>query len=447
MSIDRRSFLKTASWGALAQLAGVSPLRSMAALAQSSSSTDYKALVCLFMRGGNDANNMIVPLNSSQFSLYTKARGPLALAQSSLRSLGSTGYGLHSAFSNLTTAFTEGHAAFIANVGPLVQPSTVAQVKAAEVQLPDALMSHLDQQEVWETGGYLSGTGPGWAGLTADQMNSSYNANNLPMVTLLGSATNFGLGKTTAPFTVNPGAQPSSFWCSAGNSCYARGEAQEQLLTFNTGVNLIQADQLIYESALKYNNFYNGVLSDAKAFKTAFPSSNEVGPALQTVATMIQLRGEIGARRQIFLIDCGTFDTHAAQATSQPILFAQLDQAVSIFISAMQELGVYNDVTLFTASDFSRTLQYNGSLGTDHAWGGHHFAVGGAVKGGKVYGEFPNLELNGPNDLDGTGRWVPTTALSQYAATLASWFGVPAANLPSILPGLSNFSSSNVGFV
>jgi uncharacterized protein (DUF1501 family) len=113
----------------------------------------------------------------------------------------------------------------------------------------------------------------------------------------------------------------------------------------------------------------------------------------------------------------------------------------------MQELGVYNDVTLFTASDFSRTLQYNGSLGTDHAWGGHHFAVGGAVKGGKVYGEFPNLELNGPNDLDGTGRWVPTTALSQYAATLASWFGVPAANLPSILPGLSNFSSSNVGFV
>jgi uncharacterized protein (DUF1501 family) len=450
VSIDRRSFLRTASWGALAQLAGVSPLRTMAALAQSnasSSSTDYKALVCLFMRGGNDSNNMIVPLDASQFAFYSKARGPLALAQASLRSLGSTGYGLHSAFPNLTTAFTQGQAAFIANVGPLVQPSTVAQVKAAQVQLPDALMSHLDQQEVWETGGYLSGTGPGWAGLAADRISSTYNADNLPMVTLLGSATNFGLGNMTAPYTVNGGAQPSNFWCSAGNSCGPRGEAQDQLLTFNTGVNLIQADQQIYESAVKYNNFYNSVLSDATALKTAFPSSNQVGPALQTIATMIQLRGEIGARRQVFLIDCGSFDTHAAQSSSQSMLFAQVDQAVAIFISAMQELGVYNEVTLFTASDFSRTLQYNGSLGTDHAWGGHHFVVGGAVKGGQIYGDFPNLELSGPNDLDGSGRWVPTTALSQYAATLALWFGVPAADLPSILPGLSNFSSSNVGFV
>ncbi len=450
MSIDRRSFLKTASWGALAQLAGVSPLRSMAALAQSnasSSSTDYKALICLFMRGGNDSNNMIVPLDASQFALYSQARGPLALARSSLLSLGSTGYGLHSAFPNLTSAFAQGQAAFIANVGPLVQPTTVAQIKADQVPLPDALMSHQDQQEVWETGGYLSGTGPGWAGLTADRISSSYNANNLPMVTLLGSATNFGLGNTTAPFTVNGGSQPSGFWCSAGNSCNARSTASQQLLSFNTGVNLIQADQQIYQTAIKYNNFYNGVLANAKPLNTAFPASSQVGPALQTVATMIKMRGEIGARRQIFLLDCGPFDTHAAQANAQPTLFAQVDQAIAIFISAMQELGVYNDVTLFTASDFSRTLQYNGSLGTDHAWGGHHFAVGGAVKGGKVYGQFPSLELNGSDDVDGAGCWVPTTALSQYAATLALWFGVPAADLPSILPGLSNFSSSNVGFV
>jgi uncharacterized protein (DUF1501 family) len=422
----------------------------MAALAESnasSSSTDYKALVCVFMRGGNDSNNMIVPLASSQFSLYNKARGPLALAQSSLLTLSSSGYGLHPSMPNLRTAFTQGNAAFIANVGPLVEPTTAEQYRAAQVPLPDALMSHQDQQQVWETGGYHSGTGPGWAGLAADRISSSYNANNLPMVTLLGSATNFGLGQTTAPFTVNAGAQTSSFWCSEGMSCYARADAEQQLLTFKTGVNLIQADQQVFQTAFKYNEFYNGVLADAKALKTAFPSSNQLGPALETVAAMIQLRSQIGARRQIFLLDCGSFDTHAAQASLQPLLFAQLDQAIAIFISAMQEMGVYSDVTLFTASDFARTLQYNGSLGTDHAWGGHHFVVGGAVKGGKIYGQFPNMELNGPNDIDGSGRWAPTTALSQYAATLASWFGVPAADLPLILPGLSNFSSTNVGFV
>ncbi len=449
MSIHRRGFLKTASWGALAQLAGASPLRSIAALAQNTSATSngYKALVCLFLRGGNDSSNMIVPLNSGQFSLYNRARGPLALAQARLLQLPGAGYGLHPAFSSLAKAFAEGHAACITNVGPLVQPTTVAQYKADQVQLPDALMSHEDQQQVWETGGYHAGTGPGWGGLTADRLSSSYNSTNLPMVTLLGGATNFGLGNTTAPYTVNGGSQPSSFWCSEGMSCYPRAAAAQQLLTFNTGVNLIQADQQIYQTAYQYNNFYNSILSDAGPLKTQFPSSNLLAPALQTIATMIQLRSEIGARRQIFLLDFGSFDTHASQAGLQPLLFAQVDQAISIFISAMQELGVYDDVTLFTASDFARTLQYNGSLGTDHAWGGHHFAVGGAVNGGKLYGTFPDMELNGPDDIDGSGRWVPTTALSQYAATLASWFGVPAAELPTILPGLSNFKSKNLGFV
>jgi uncharacterized protein (DUF1501 family) len=453
VAIQRREFLKTASWAALAQMAGASPLRSIAALAEknlpavSGSSSNYKALICIFMRGGNDSNNMVVPLESSQFSLYNKARGPLALSQSSLLSLSGISYGLHPAFTTLNQAFKEGQAALIANVGPLVEPTTVAQYRAALVPLPEALMSHQDQQQVWETGGYLSGTGPGWAGLTADRIGSTYNTNNLPMVTLLGTATNFGLGNTTAPYTVNGGSQPSTFWCSAGMSCYARSAAAQQFLTFNSGVNLIQADQQIYLDAYKYNDFYNSILADATPLKTAFPSSNQLSPGLETIATMIQLRSRIGARRQIFLVDCGSFDTHAAQTSVQADLFAQVDQAVSIFMSAMQELGVYNDVTLFTASDFARTLQYNGSLGTDHAWGGHHFVVGGAVKGGKMYGKFPNMELNGPDDIDGSGRWAPTTALSQYAATLASWFGVPSGDLPLILPGLSNFSTVNLGFV
>ena len=189
------------------------------------------------------------------------------------------------------------------------------------------------------------------------------------------------------------------------------------------------------------------MIANAGTMKTQFPSSSALAPALRTIASMIKLQSQIGSRRQIFLLDFGSFDTHAAQADTHASLLAQLDQGVAIFIEAMQELGVYEKVTLFTASDFARTLQFNGALGSDHAWGGHHFVVGGAVKGGQIFGDFPDLTLSGANDIDGSGRWVPTTALSQYAGTLAAWFGVPAASLPAILPGLANFSTQPLGFL
>ena len=445
--MDRRSFMKAASWGALAQMAGISPLRSMAALAQSSSSNDYKALVCVFLRGGNDSNNLLVPLGSAQYNLYNQARGSVAVQQSNLLTLSNTAYGLHPAFSNLQGAFKGGQAALLANVGPLVQPTTAQQYIASSVATPVCLMSHGDQQEVWELGGYQPGTGASWSGLTADLLSPTYNAPNLPMATVFGNTTSFGIGKNNAPFTAAPANAAESFWCSAGLSCYPRSDAAQQLLNFNNGVSLIQADEQIYKQAYQYNNFYNSVIVNAQPFKTPFPSSNPVMGQLQTVATMMQLRSQIGARRQIFLVNVNGFDTHTSQAGTQAALFAQLDQAVGTFISAMQELGLYQDVTLFTASDFSRTLQINSLAGTDHAWGGHHFVVGGAVKGGAVYGTYPNLQLNGPDDFAGTGSFVPTTALSQYMATLASWFGVPASALPGMLPGLSNFSTMNLGFV
>ena len=446
LSVDRRKFLKAASWGALAQVAGVSPLRSFTTLAQSSSN-DYKALVCVFLRGGNDSNNMIVPLDSLQYSNYSKARGPLAISQSSLLSLPGMGYGLHPSMPNLAAAFITGKAAVIANVGPLVQPTTAAQYKASLARLPESLMTHNGQQEAWETGGYHAGTGPGWGGLTADLMSSSYNSSTLPMVTLLGSATNFGLGHTTAPLTVGGYSQAQSFTCNEGGSCVARTAAAQQLLTFNSGVTLLQADQQIYKDAYRYTAEYNRILAGVGTMKTQFPSSCALSPALVTVSNMIKLQSTIGARRQIFLIDFAGFDTHAAQTATHASLLSQLDESIAIFIQSMHELGVYNDVTLFTASDFARTLEPNGSLGSDHGWGGHHVVVGGAVKGGKMYGAFPTLQLNGPDDIDGSGRWAPTTALSQYAGTLASWFGVPPSSLPSILPGLSNFSTQSLGFV
>lgn len=445
--MQRRNFLKTASWGALAQLSGVSPLRSMAAFAQNSSANDYKAIICLFMRGGNDSNNMLVPMTGSQYTAYSQARGSSAVAQNQLLALANSAYGLNPAFSNLQKAYIAGNAAMIANVGPLIQPTTAAQYQATSVQIPNQLMAHDDQQEAWESGAYAPGVGPSWSGLAADLISSNYNSANLPMVTLVGQATNFGRGATSVPFSAGPAAQRADFWCSQGLACYPREWGAQQLLTFNNGVNLLQADQQIYQAAYKYNSFYNGILGSAQGFQTVFPPSNQLSGALYTVATMMQLRSQIGARRQIFLIDAGGFDTHANQASVQAQLYPMLDQAIGVYTQVMQEMGLYNDVTLFTASDFSRTLQMNSAGGSDHAWGGHHFAIGGAVKGGKVYGTFPNLQLGGPDDIDGSGRFVPTTALSQYTATLASWFGVPASALGTMLPGLTNFSTTNLGFV
>ncbi len=445
--MQRRSFLKTASWAALAQMAGQSPLRSMSAFAQSSGGSDYKAIVCLFLRGGNDSNNMIVPLGGSQYNAYSQARGGFAVGQGQMLPLGSSGYGLNPAFKNLQQSFNSGQAAVIANVGPLVQPTTPAQVRSASAQLPTLLYGHDSQQDTWENGGYSPSLNQSWSGLTSELLTPSYNTTDLPMVTLLGVASNFGRGRTSSPFSAGPGGQGASFWCADGLACYPRAAAAQQLLNFNNNVNLIQADEQVYKQAYKYNAFYNNVLSGSKGFRTAFNPANPISGQLYTVATMMQLHSAIGARRQIFLIDAGGFDTHAAQDQIQPGLYSSIDGAIGTFTQVMQELGLYNNVALFTASDFSRTLTMNTANGSDHAWGGHHFVVGGPVRGGQIYGNFPNLQLNGPDDLDGSGRFVPGVALSQYMATLASWFGVPASALPAMFPGLSNFSTANLGFV
>ena len=445
--MQRRTFLKTASWGALAQLAGVSPLRSVAALAQNNSVNDYKALVCLFLRGGNDSNNMIIPIAEAQYGFYSAARAATAIQQSQLLQLSGIGYGLHPAFTTLQHMYKSGQAALIANVGPLIQPTTAAQAKVNSVGLPANLYAHDQQQQVWEAGGYTAGVIPSWSGQAADLLTSSFNSPNLPMVTLLGSATNFGLGKASVPFTASGGAQQAGFWCSEGSSCYPRVAAAQQLISLATNVQLLQADEQIYQNAYKYNEFYNQVLTSATGFRTAFPPNNSLSDSLYTVATMIQLRERIGARRQIFMIDAGGFDTHANQAFFQPGLYSMIDQAVNVFTQVTQEMGVYDRVTLFSASDFGRTLALNTAGGSDHAWGGHHFVVGGAVKGGTMYGSFPNLAPNGPDDVDGSGRFVPQIALSQYMATLAAWFGVPVAALGSIFPGLNNFTSQTLDFV
>jgi uncharacterized protein (DUF1501 family) len=218
-------------------------------------------------------------------------------------------------------------------------------------------------------------------------------------------------------------------------------------LTLNGGVSLVQADNGIAVNSYQYMSILGSAVGSVVPLTTVFPANNNLAAQLQQIAQIIQVRQALGVTRQIFFAGLGNFDTHSGQLAIQGGLLSQLDAAMSAFYQATQELGVADQVTTFTMSDFSRAMQPNSNTGSDHAWGGHHMVLGGAVKGGQIYGTYPTLALGGPNDAGVNGRWVPTLSSSQYAATLASWFGVSSSSLMTIFPSLSNFSVRNIGFV
>jgi uncharacterized protein (DUF1501 family) len=211
----------------------------------------------------------------------------------------------------------------------------------------------------------------------------------------------------------------------------------------------VQADNDITTNAYRYNEILVDAMASVPALQTVFPTAggNPFGAQLKQVAQMMQVQAALGVKRQIFFVGGGDFDTHGSQMQIQATLLSQLSPALGAFYNATVELGLANQVTTFTCSDFSRTFQPNSAAGSDHAWGGHHIIMGGAVKGGQLYGSFPTLALGGPDDSDKNGRWIPTTSSSQYAATLAQWFGVASADLGYVLPSLGNFSKSNLGFL
>jgi uncharacterized protein (DUF1501 family) len=219
------------------------------------------------------------------------------------------------------------------------------------------------------------------------------------------------------------------------------------LLQFDSGLSLVQADNTITNNAYNYAKILTAATASLPALQTVFPTGNSLATQLKQIAQIIQARAALGVNRQIFFASLGNFDTHSDQVNLQGTLLATLSPALAAFYQATQELGVVNNVTTFTMSDFSRTYQPNSNTGTDHAWGSHHIVLGGAVKGGTMYGKFPTLALGGPDDSGSNGRWVPSTASVQYAATLAQWFGVTTAQLPAIFPNIGSFTTNNLGFV
>jgi uncharacterized protein (DUF1501 family) len=417
------------------------------ALAQSSQ--DYKALVCVFLFGGNDSNNMIVPFSSSGYASYQQTRSILALPQNSLLPIAppSAGsFGFHPKFTEIQSLFNQKHLAVLANVGTLVRPTTRAQFQQRQVNLPENLFSHEDQQAQMQTATLDSNGQTGWAGRTADKIQSIYGG-SFPVIISLAVTNVFCEGLTAR--AIESSGDPTKLLSGFGTSAESQGRlsALQSLLTFDTGVSLIQAASSTTTNALQDSNTLANALASAPALATVFPGNNDLARQLKQVAQIISVRSALGLQRQIFFVSIGGFDTHSDQLNAQNSLYTQLSQAMNAFYQATVEIGAAPDVTAFTLSDFNRTYAPDSTSGTDHAWGSHHLIMGGAVHGGDFYGTFPTLALGGPDDATDEGRWIPTTSLDQYAGTLANWFGVPTADLPTIFTNLQNFSNQLLNLV
>ncbi len=440
---NRRQFLSGLGASALLARFGW-----MNALAQTSY-PDYKALVCIFLAGGNDSHNTVVPLTQSQFNAYKAARGSLALPDGNgpihqVVTTDGTPYGLNNGLGAIHPLWAQGKLAVLANVGMLVQPVTRTQFLANSVPLPTNLFSHSDQIQQMQSGVPSTSGGTGWGGRAADAVQAMNGASTFPAAISIAGPSLFCTGNIVQSASLLPGfncdMNGMGIWPPAAAA--ARKTGVQQVLEFDSGLALVQAANKVRKDA----NDLSALLSGASAtLTTQFPGTI-LGNQLKQVAQIIKVRGTTGMSRQVFLCSLGGFDTHGSQSWQHWDLLSQVSEALAAFYSATIEIGVPDRVTSFTLSDFGRTLQPSGS-GSDHGWGSHHLILGGAVKGGQMYGTFPTMALGGPDDSGNRGAFIPSTSTMQYGATLASWLGVPAAQLPMVFPNIGNFGTADLGFM
>ncbi|HTB87217.1 MAG TPA: DUF1501 domain-containing protein [Steroidobacteraceae bacterium] len=448
--MKRRTFLAHA--GALAGSAALGQLGLLAANA--APANDYKALVCVFLYGGNDANNMIVPLDTAGYANYATTRSYLAIPQAQLLPLQvSTGaplYGLHPALPGLQALWAADTMAIVANVGTLVQPLTKAQYLSTSTIKPESLFSHIDQQHQWQASiSSTSSSNSGWGGRLTDQLATLNSGSTVPPMISTGGNNLFVTGAASQALVIPTSGSFGLNGYSSSATDTARLTALQQLLNVDQSDNLVQAAQAVMTGALASSAVLNPILTSTNATLTArFGAlTGNFAAQLLAIAKVIQARSTLGASRQVFLVTLGSFDTHTNQLNTQESLFTELDAGLTAFHGAMSDIGTDSSVTSFTLSDFSRNFLPNTGGGTDHAWGSHPLVIGGAVKGGQIYGTMPTLTLSGPDDASDLGRWIPTIAVDQFAATLASWFGADATALAAVLPNLSAFSPANLGFI
>lgn len=438
-TISRRDMLRLGSALAAAAATG----------AGAQATSDYKALVCVFLLGGHDGHNLIVPLGTAAYNAYRSIRGPLALPDGTASLMpvtdpDGTAWGLNSGLSAIAPLWGQGQLAVVANVGPLVRPVTRAEVLVGSAPLPGNLYSHTDQI-VQQQAGNASGGGTGWAGRLADSVQARNGGAAFPASISMAGQALYSIGTTVPSASLIPGYDLAASGLNAwpDSAAAARRAALQQVLAFDNGMTLVQAANGVRRDALSLNTLLAG--NTSASLGTAFPGTS-LGAQLRQVAQIIKLRGSTGMSRQVFFTAIGGFDTHARQNWDHWDLLRQVGEALAAFHAATVELGVAGQVTTFTQSDFGRTLQPSGS-GSDHGWGNHQLVLGGSVRGGQVHGRFPFPALGGADDAGSRGVLIPGSSLEQFGATLARWFGVPAATLPQVFPNLGQFGSGDLGFM
>jgi len=454
--LSRRKFIGSccAAVGATGMLSALAQLRLIGAVAADSSPADYKALVCLFLYGGNDSNNLLVPTDSSSYAAYAAARSVLALPQAGLLPIAPKTYsdgrqwGLHPSMVEMQQLFNQGRFALMANTGTLVQPVTLAQYKSG-AGLPPQLFSHADQQVQWQSSVPDQPFSTGWGGRLADMVNVLNGNSAISMSISVAGQNSFQVGKVVAQYAVSPTGAVVLTGSGGGALANVRYAAQQDLFNLQEQNLFEAAFGGTSSAAVSDSRLLTSILAGTPALNTTFPSTT-VGTQMQMIAKLIAAAPALGLKRQVFFASLGGWDLHSDQLAPHAALFAQISQGLSAFYNATVELGVAAQVTTFTSSDFSRTFNTNGSsaatAGSDHGWGSHHMVLGGAVNGGDIYGTVSSLKLGGADDT-GRGRWIPSTSVDQYAATLATWFGVSATNLPIVLPNIGRFATASLGFM
>ena len=460
---SRRKFLKS-SLALPMLMSGGSMLGTFAGLgAQAADTTGYRALVCVFLFGGMDCHDTILPYDQSSYDDYAQIRASLlasyaaepggstrtreallALAPSTAN-FGPRQFALPPQLGGLHQLFEQGRAAIVGNVGPLNEPTDRAAFEANSAQLPARLFSHNDQQSTWMSFA-PEGSSLGWGGRFGDAAAQS-NANTeaiFSQISLVGNSV-FLSGDLVSPYQIGVDGVPSIALIDLAGDALGPTLRDHFVSAGSNRSNLFERDFInLSQVSLDANDTLDSALQNGSPLSTVFPES-ELGAQLSAVAQTIAVRDTLGASRQVFFVGLHGFDTHSAQATSLPALQQDLGDSIAAFYAATEELGIANEVTTFTAADFGRTLTVNGD-GTDHGWGSHHFVVGGAVKGGDIYGNIPLAELGHSQD-SGNGRLIPSVSVEQFARPLGSWYGLNEAELAIALPGLANFPAGALNFI
>ncbi|HOY22913.1 MAG TPA: DUF1501 domain-containing protein [Cellvibrio sp.] len=452
----RRQFIKSLGQGILGGAAVGSGLMPLLANAEIGASEKYKALVCINLEGGNDAFNMLVPTGASHYAAYKNARSNIAIQRDHLTPLAvlnnlPESYGLHPELLDVSKLFHQGKIALLGNIGNLIEPVTKATYMERRAKLPPHLFSHKEQADYLQTlnGGEMA---TGWAGRVAEAM-SGFNINQqLAMNITLSGDNNMQRGNLILPYSVkNTGVNAIEAFSEENPADFSASRAKlyRNFLNRNRSHLLQKHYSDIQLNAWSMAQYVSDVLKSQPQLD--FPlmknfSVKGLGQSLAMATKLIAANEAFQIKRQVFYINLGSFDTHRNQLTNQSALFAELNRGLAEFYQALENLGLADQVTTFTTSEFGRTFTMNGNDGTDHGWTSHHLVMGGAVKGQQIYGAMPQLEIGSDDDV-GEGRFIPSLSFDQYAATLSEWFGVGRDDIAELFPYLKNFSQKNLGFL